>query len=154
MRHAAVDPDPDVIDRHAHPTADRRGRRADLSHVLRHYLEMVAAMWVAMAVLGTMARGVLAAAGLAYSRGRYPELATLEMTTTMAVGMAAWMRYRGHGWASTLEMCAAMFAPAVVLFPLLWLDAVSAGSLFTLMHVVMLPLMLVVMLWRRGRYTS
>jgi flagellar biosynthetic protein FliP len=129
-------------------------RNAGLRHLLPHYLEMVVAMWVGMAVLGTIVRGALAAAGLAYSRGRYPELAALEMTTTMAVGMGAWMRYRGHGWASTLEMCGAMFAPAIVLFPLLWLDAVAAGSLVTLMHVVMLPLMLVVMLWRRSQYAS
>jgi hypothetical protein len=33
-------------------------------------------------------------------------------------------------------------------------DAVPARSLSTLMHVVMLPLMLVVMLWRRSQDTS
>jgi hypothetical protein len=72
----------------------------------------------------------------------------------MAVGMAAWMRYRGHRWASTLEMGGAMFALAIVLVPLLWLDAVPARSLSTVLHAVMLPLMLVVMLWRRSQYTS
>jgi hypothetical protein len=64
------------------------------------------------------------------------------------------MRYRRHGWASTLEMCGAMLAPAIVLVPLLWLDAIPARSLSTLLHSVMLPLMLVVLLWRRSRDTS
>jgi hypothetical protein len=64
------------------------------------------------------------------------------------------MRYRGHRWASTLEMCAAMFAPAVILVPLLWLDAVSARPLPRLLHFVTLPLMLVVMLWRRSQDAS
>lgn len=73
------------------------------------------------------------------------------MTSTMAVGMAAWMRRCGHGWASTLEMCGALFAPAIVLVPLRWLDAVPARSLFTLLHARELALMLVV-LWRRSQY--
>jgi hypothetical protein len=47
-----------------------------------------------------------------------------------------------------------MFAPAVILVPLRWLDTVPARSLTTLLHVVMLPLMLVVMLWRRRQNTS
>jgi hypothetical protein len=144
-------PDSDAGDHHGLQAA---GRHASLRHLLRHYLEMVVAMWVGMVVLGAMVRAALAAAGLAYSHGRYPELAALEMSTTMAVGMGAWMRYRGHGWAGTLEMCAAMFVPAIVLFPLLWLNAVPAGSLPTLLHVVMLPLMLVVVLWRRSQYAS
>jgi hypothetical protein len=45
----------------------------------------------------------------------------LEMAATMSVGMVAWMRHRGHGWASNLEMASAMFAPAVALFPLMYL---------------------------------
>jgi hypothetical protein len=152
MRHPALDPDPDASDRQVHPAADRR--HAGLRQLLRHYLEMVVAMWVGMVVLGTTVRGALAAAGLAYSHGRSPELTALEMTITMAVGMAAWMRYRGHGWAPTLEMCAAMFAPAIVLVPLRWLDAVPVRSLPTLLHAVMLPLMLAVMLRRHSHYTS
>jgi len=152
MRHPALDPDPGAIDRQVHPAADRRP--AGLLQLLGQYLEMVVAMWVGMVVLGRMVGGALAAVGLAYSHGRHPELASLEMTTTMAVGMAAWMRYRGHGWAGTLEMGGAMLAPAIVVIPLLWLDAVPAGSVFTLLHGVMLPLMLVVMLRRHSPYTS
>lgn len=65
-----------------------------------------------------------------------------------------WMRRRRHGWASTLEMCGAMFAPLLLLFPLLWLDVVTADSVVALGHLAMLPLMFLVMLRRRGEYTG
>jgi flagellar biosynthetic protein FliP len=59
----------------------------------------------------------------------------------MSVGMVAWMRYRRHGRASTLEMARAMFAPAVAPIPLLLLE-----------HLAMFVLMFVVMLRRRAEY--
>jgi flagellar biosynthetic protein FliP len=118
---------------------------------LRHYLEMVAAMLVGMVVLGGALRGVLALAGLRYPT-QYAELAALEMATTMSVGMVAWMRHRGHRWASTLEMAGAMFAPAVALMPLLWLGAIAGDTLLLLEHVAMFPLMYLVMLRRRAEY--
>jgi hypothetical protein len=118
---------------------------------LRHYLEMVAAMLVGMIVVGAAVRGVLALAGLGFPTRR-PELAALEMAFDMSVGMVAWMRYRGHGWASTLEMAGAMLAPAVGLFPLLWLGVIDGGALLVLEHLAMFPLMFLVMLRRRDEY--
>jgi flagellar biosynthetic protein FliP len=112
---------------------------------------MVAAMLVGMVVLGAALRGVLALAGLEFP-AQYPELAALEMAVTMSVGMVAWMRHRGHGWASTLEMAGAMFAPAVALLPLLWLGVIAGDALLALEHLVMLPLMFLVMLRRRAEY--
>jgi hypothetical protein len=120
-------------------------------HFLRHYLEMVVAMLVGMAVLGAAVRGALALAGLQFP-AQYPELSSLEMAFDMSVGMVVWMRHRGHGWASTLEMAAAMFAPAIVLFPLLWLGVISGESLLVLEHMAMLPLMYLVMRRRRSEY--
>jgi hypothetical protein len=79
----------------------------------RHYLEMVVAMLAGMLAVGSAFRAVLGAAGLGYSHAEHPAIGSLEMTVTMSVGMVVWMRYRGHGWASTLEMTAAMFAPLV-----------------------------------------
>ncbi|NGO07351.1 hypothetical protein G5C60_06725 [Streptomyces sp. HC44] len=131
-----------------HTQAARHGKR----HFARHYLEMLAAMVVGMLVLGAVTKGVLALAGVEFSASRYPELASLEMAFDMSVGMAVWMRHRGHGWASTLEMCGAMFAPLLVLFPLLWLDVVTPDSMSTLEHLAMLPLMFLVMLRRRHEY--
>ena len=119
--------------------------------LLRHYLEMVAAMLVGMVVLGAAVRGVLALAGLEFP-ARYPELVALEMTVDMSAGMVVWMRHRGHGWAGTLEMAGAMFAPAVTLVPLGWLGVIAGDSLLMLEHVVMFPLMYLVMLRRRGEY--
>ena len=118
---------------------------------LRHYLEMVAAMLVGMVVLGAAVRGVLALTGQ-QPPARYPELAALEMAATMSVGMVAWMRHRGHGWANTLEMAGAMFAPAIALFPLLWLSVITGDSLLVLEHLVMFPLMYLVMRRRRAEY--
>jgi hypothetical protein len=132
---------------HATHATGRRGRW----RFLRHYLEMVGAMLVGMVVLGAALRGVLALAGLRYPT-RYAELVALEMAVTMSAGMVAWMRHRGHGWASTLEMVGAMFAPAVVLVPLLWLGVIAGDALLLLEHLAMLPLMLLVMLRRRAEY--
>jgi hypothetical protein len=132
--------------RATHP-ATGHGRR----RFLRHYLEMVAAMLVGMVVVGGALRGVLALAGLQYPT-QYPELAALEMAFTMSVGMVAWMRHRGHGWTSTLEMVGAMFAPAVALIPLLWLGVIAGDALLVLEHLATFPLMFLVMLRRRAEY--
>jgi hypothetical protein len=132
-----------------HPTHQAGGHGR--WRLLRHYLEMVAAMFVGMVVLGAAVRGVLALAGLAFP-AQYPELAALEMAFDMSVGMVAWMRHRGHRWASTLEMAGAMFAPALALFPLLWLGVIAGDALLFLEHLAMLPLMYLVMLRRRAEY--
>ncbi|MFI0366850.1 hypothetical protein ACH35V_03160 [Actinomadura sp. 1N219] len=121
-------------------------------HFLRHYLEMVAAMFVGMAVFGIAVQGLLALAGLEPPGG--VEWGSLEMAAEMSAGMVVWMRFRGHGWASSLEMTGAMFAPLAVLFPLLWLGAVSGDSLMLLEHLVMLPAMFLLMLRRRDEYGS
>lgn len=118
---------------------------------LRHYLEMVVAMLVGMVVLGAALRGVLAVAGVEYPT-QYPELMALEMAFTMSVGMVAWMRYRRHGWASTLEMVGAMFAPAIALIPLLWLGVIGGDALLMLEHLAMFVLMFPIMLRRRAEY--
>jgi flagellar biosynthetic protein FliP len=74
------------------------------------------------------------------------------MAVTMSVGMVVWMRHRGHGWASTLEMAGAMFTPAAALFPLLWLGLIASDTLLLLEHLAMFPLMYLVMLRRRAEY--
>ncbi|MEV4244512.1 hypothetical protein AB0J63_13980 [Streptosporangium canum] len=116
----------------------------------RHYLEMIAAMFVGMAVLGAAVRAGLALAGLEFPAR--PEAAALEMAVDMSAGMIVWMRYRGHGWAATLEMAGSMIVPALALFPLLWTGVITGDALLVLEHVVMLPLMLLVMLRRRDEY--
>lgn len=132
------------------PSARTGGGARRWRPFLRHYLEMLAAMLVGMAAVGGAVRGVLALAGLEYPAS--PELVVLEMAFDMSVGMVVWMRHRGHGWASTVEMTAAMLAPAVALIPLLWLGVVSGESALLVEHVAMLPLMFLVMLRRREAF--
>jgi hypothetical protein len=127
-------------------------RAAHTGHFVRHYLEMVAAMFVGMAAMWAVDLGVKAVTGLEYSLAPYPELAALKMAFDMSVGMVGWMWYRGHGWPATLEMVAAMFVPAVALAPLSLTGVISGDALMLATHVLMLPLMLVVMLRRRTEY--
>jgi flagellar biosynthetic protein FliP len=74
------------------------------------------------------------------------------MATDMSIGMGAWMRYRGHDWRSTLEMCAVMYVPFAVFFPAMWAGAISGDSMLVGGHSLMLPAMLALMLWRRDDY--
>lgn len=113
-----------------------------------HYVEMIIAMFAGMFVLAL----AWSALGIRFSYDQDPEAAYLLMAFDMSVGMAAWMRVRGHAWAPTLEMCAAMFAPVVPLFPLLWLGAIDGMGLMMAAHVAMFPLMLAAMLRRRDEY--
>ena len=113
----------------------------------RHYVEMVVAMFAGMLVLG----GLRAVLGLTIAFEDQPGASYLLMAVDMSVGMAAWMRYRGHGWASTLEMCAAMFVP-LALVPLVWAGAMGAMTFMGVAHVVMLLAMLAVLLRRRDEY--
>jgi hypothetical protein len=77
------------------------------------------------------------------------------MAITMTIPMAAWMRYRGHGWPATLEMSAAMIVPALGVIAHVVADVVTdLGALMALEHVVMLAAMLAAMLLRREEYTG
>lgn len=129
-------------------------KRAGRLRFARHYAEMVVAMLVGMVVLGGALRAVLAAAGVGYSMERFPELTIVEMALTMIVGMAAWMRFRGHGWPATLEMSAAMAVPAVAVLVPVWFGVLDADTAMAVEHVGMLVLMLVAMLRRRDEYTA
>ena len=114
-------------------------------HFLRHYLEMVVAMFVGMAVLWTPAELVI---------GDDPGKAAmlLTMAVTMTVPMVGWMRFRGHSWQPCLEMSAAMLVPTMIA-----LGLVAAGGAFGAImlgeHVVMLAAMFGVMLLRPDEYS-
>jgi hypothetical protein len=119
-----------------------------------HYVEMVIAMFAGMMIFGALESGVLAAADLSYSSADRPVLASTTMTVYMALGMAVWMRVRRHDWPGILEMSGVMFVPVAVLAPLEWAGAISGDALMGLMHAAMFPLMLAVMLRRRGEYAG
>jgi hypothetical protein len=119
-----------------------------------HYVEMVIAMFAGMMIFGALETGVLAAADLSYASAERPVLAATTMTVYMALGMALWMRVRGHGWPAILEMSGVMFVPVAALAPLQWAGLLSGDALMGLMHAAMFPLMLAVMLRRRGEYAG
>jgi hypothetical protein len=85
-----------------------------------HYLEIVVATVAGMVVLEPVESMLLNPIGWAEMLA-HSETYTLVMATNMTVAMAAWMRFRRHGWAAIGEMAVAMYAPFVVLFPPLWL---------------------------------
>jgi hypothetical protein len=122
--------------------------RPSTKHFLRHYVEMVIAMFVGMGVLGFPA---------AWAMGAFiddtPALMFLRMATTMTVGMVGWMLYRGHGWRANAEMAASMFVPT---FGVIWLLSAglltNLGVLMIVEHVAMLLAMAAVMLMRPAEY--
>ena len=124
----------------------RHSRATQVRHVVGHYLEMVVAMVVGMLVLAPVWR--LVWPGLS----AHVPADALVMATDMALGMGAWMRFRGHSWGAIGVMSAAMYLPFAVLLVPFWAGAISSGTLMTAGHVLMLPAMALAMLYRRSEY--
>ncbi len=118
---------------------------------VRHYLEMVVAMVVGMTVLHPLWALAFDALSLPNALDNSTVLA-LVMATDMSLGMALWMRYRGHPWPSIVEMSAAMYLPFAVFLPPVWAGVMSGSAMITAGHLLMLPTMLALMLWRRDGY--
>jgi flagellar biosynthetic protein FliP len=110
---------------------------------VRHFLEMLAAMVIGMVALEPL-----------WPTIDRVELHALALATNMTIGMAAWMAIRRHSWPSIAEMSGAMYAPFIILFLPYWAGLITAGDLFTLGHLLMLPAMLLAMLRRRAEYTA
>jgi flagellar biosynthetic protein FliP len=108
-----------------------------------HYLEMVAAMVVGMVALAPLwPQAWLVRA----------DVDAVVMATNMTVAMVAWMRIRRHPWPRTLEMAAVMYLPFLALLVPYWLGALTGTALMVAGHVIMFPLMLAAMVWRRRDY--
>ena len=119
-----------------------------VKHFLRHYGEMVLAMFLGMAVLGLPADWALRSVGADADAFMF-----LGMATTMTVPMVGWMLYRGHGWRANTEMSASMFVPAFAVIGLLSTGVLTdTGILMAAEHVVMLLAMAGVMLLRPDEY--
>jgi hypothetical protein len=110
-------------------------------HFIRHYAEMVVAMFLGMAVLGVPANWAMSAMGVDWNAltDDAPALMFLGMATTMTVPMVGWMVYRGHGRRANAEMSAALLT--------------DLGALMVLEHVAMLIAMAAAMLLRPAEYT-
>jgi hypothetical protein len=119
-----------------------------VKHFLRHYAEMVLAMFLGMAILGFPADRLMDAVGADSDAFMF-----LGMATTMTVPMVGWMLYRGHGWRANAEMSASMFLPAFAVIGLLAADVLTdIGALMVIEHVAMLLAMAGAMLLRPAEY--
>jgi hypothetical protein len=124
-------------------------------HFIRHYVEMVIAMFLGMAVLGVPADWAMRAIGTSWHEltDDAPALMFLGMATTMTLPMVGWMLYRGHGWRANAEMSASMFVPTFAVIGLLWADALTdLGVLMIVEHIAMLMAMAGAMLLRPAEY--
>jgi hypothetical protein len=126
-----------------------------MGHFIRHYIEMVVAMFLGMAVLGVPAGWALGAVGSSWSELNTdaPALMLLGMAVTMTVPMVAWMRYRGHGWRANTEMAASMVLPTLAAIGVLAAGLMSTDTLLVGEHIVMLLGMLAAMLLRPDEYS-
>ena len=119
--------------------------RNHLSFLL-HFVEMIVAMFVGMLVLGPLWTLV------------WPDLPTwpaahaMVMATDMSIGMAAWMRVRGHSLRGIAEMCAAMYVPFLALLVPYGLGMITGEVLMAGGHALMLPAMALAMLRQRHEY--
>ena len=119
-----------------------------LKHFLRHYGEMVLAMFLGMAILGLPVDRIMSSVGADSDAFMF-----LGMATTMTVPMVGWMIYRGHGWRANTEMSASMFVPAFAVIAALATGLLTdIGTLMIIEHVVMLLAMAGVMLLRPDEY--
>ena len=117
-------------------------------HFIRHYLEMVIAMFLGMAVLGFPVDWAMDSMGADSDAFMF-----LGMATTMTVPMVAWMLYRGHGLRANAEMSASMFVPTFAVIGVLSAGLLTdIGVLMAVEHVVMLLAMAGVMLLRPAEY--
>ncbi len=119
--------------------------------LLWHFIEMVLAMAVGMAVFDEVA-SVLFSIFAHIDLFAYPLLFAPVMTVSMVGGMALWMLYRRHSPRSIGEMGGAMFIPLCLLIGPHWAGMLSASALLGGSMILMLPLMLGVMLYRREDY--
>ncbi|WP_372665365.1 hypothetical protein [Amycolatopsis kentuckyensis] len=124
-------------------TAPPRTTGRKLARFTGHYVEMVAAMLIGMVALHPLwPQAWLERA----------DVDALVMATNMTSAMTAAMLLRRHSWPRIAEMAAAMYLPFVALLVPFWLGAISGGTLMIAGHVVMFPLMLAAMVWRRAEY--
>jgi hypothetical protein len=127
-------------------------RSAGARQFVRHLLEMIIAMLVGMMAFAPVWIFAFDRLGWQPLSAR-PALDALVMATNMTIAMLAWMRFRGHSWAPTVEMGGAMYAPFLVLLIPLQLGLITGPGLMMLGHLLMIPAMIAVMLLRRGEYT-
>ena len=133
-----------------HSAAGGRGARR---RFLRHFGEMLLAMFAGMAVLGGAAELALVAWGSSLS-DTSGAVQVLVMGFSMTVPMVGWMAYRGHDRYRSAEMGASMAVPTIAAAALASAGVLGTEGALAIQHVVMIPAMLAVMLWRHEHYAA
>ena len=128
------------------------GRSGSKRAFLAHFGEMLLAMFAGMVVLGGLAGLIFKAAGGSFSDAS-GAVQVLLMGLNMTVPMVAWMSYRGHDRARNAEMASSMIIPTLMAAALAALGVLGTGAARGGQHVVMIPAMLGVMLWRYDHYS-
>jgi hypothetical protein len=116
-----------------------------------HLAEMMIAMVAGMVVLGGALEGLLSLAGTSLS-GASAAVTASVMAFNMTAPMVWWMRYRGHPARHNAEMAGSMVVPTAIVIALHWLGLVAGDAVLLIQHVVMIPAMVGVMLWRFEHY--
>jgi hypothetical protein len=131
------------------------GTRSDTGRFVRHFVEMLVAMLLGMAVLMVALTAILALAGSDYmsAEGDAPAALLAAMGVAMTLPMAAWMGHRGLPRAQIAEMVGAMGAVTLAILALLATGVVDADAALGAQHVAMVAAMLAVMLARRRIYS-
>ncbi len=124
----------------SHPSRGRQTLR-----FLRHFGEMLLAMLLGMAVFYVGTGTIIIP--------MRSEVSALAMAVAMTVPMVVWMRIRKHSWRLTAEMAGAMIVPTFSLIGGSWLGLLPSTSVMLGTHLLMVPAMLAVMLYRWRDYT-
>jgi hypothetical protein len=136
------------IEPSVHPTDDAR---RSLRTFAFHFAEMVLVMFIGMGIFSAVTALGFAAAGS--SQTAQPGwLRVVLMGVNMAVPMVLWMAYRGHSRQRNVEMAASMLVPSVFAAALAAAGILTTMPALVVQHVVMVPAMLGVMLWRYDEY--
>jgi hypothetical protein len=129
------------------PARTRSPRRTFVLHVA----EMLLVMFVGMGVFSGLLAAALALAGTSMMDASI-EVHTLVMGFNMTLPMVLWMRYRGHGARDNAEMAGSMIVSTLAAIALSLVGVLAEDSVMLVQHVVMIPAMIGVMLWRYDHY--
>jgi hypothetical protein len=137
------------------PITSRPTRLRQTLRFLLHFGEMVLAMMVGMGVFAVVNSAILIPMGFVYlSASVFPQAYALAMAVAMTVAMVAWMCIRKHTWRLSAEMAGAMLVPTVLLIVICSIGHLPSTVLLTGTHILMVPAMLAVMLYRWRDYAG
>ncbi len=131
------------------PTSGRRWLR-----FARHFLGMLAAMYVGMLTLYPAYSFLADRMGHVDPTSELPVLSGLVMAFAMTAPMVALMAYHRHGWRPIIEMAAAMIVPTLGATLLHTVGTIPATAVMSVGHITMIPAMLAVMLVRFDHYAN